>query len=113
MNLQEYSESVVNRTSAGNNSDGVGVIDIAFIIGIVLPILTNLPCFKPKSPEEKREWIEQHPDLAASTVTREIRRQARGKGEKVARKHAKEMAETVIDDYLSSTDETINSVVAI
>lgn len=108
MNLQQYSESAVERTpDAVDTSGKVGVLDIASILAIVLPILSNLPCFAPKTAAEKREWVENHPSLAVAHAAQEIRRQAKGKGEKTTRKHAKSLATTVINDYLSTPDEDI------
>jgi hypothetical protein len=108
MNIDEYSQSVASRSLS--DTDGVGVIDIAFIISIVLPILANLPCLKPKTAEEKREWVENHPVLAVSNTAMEIRKQARGKGEKVARKRARELATTVVNDYLATSDDEIKAM---
>jgi len=115
MDLQEYSESVVTRTKIERERDdsveGVGVIDIATIIAIVLPILSNLPCFSERSSDDKRQWVEDHPRLAIMTAAQEIRKQARGKGDKVVRKHSKELAETIVSDYLASSDEEVDDLV--
>jgi hypothetical protein len=108
MTVQDYSESVANRYLSSNFSDGsVGAIDIALILSIVLQLLPNLPCLKPKTAEEKREWVENHPALAVSNTAQEIRKQAKGKGEKVARKHSRELAATIVNDYLSTDDAEI------
>lgn len=110
MNLEDYSQSVVSRAINFSAEEGVGVIDIATIIAIVLPILTNLPCMKPKTAEEKREWVEEHPRMAVLTTAKEIRKQAKGKGEKVANKKSKELAETIISDYLDMPDDQIKAM---
>lgn len=111
MDLTQYSESVVARSIKDLSSDdGVGAIDIALIIGLVLPILSNLPCFAPKTAEEKREWVEEHQRMAVLTTAKEIRKQAKGKGEKVVRSKSKELAETVISDYLETPDADIRAM---
>jgi len=117
MDLQEYSESVVTRTKIERERDdsedflSVSAIDIATIIAIVLPILSNLPCFSERSSNDKRQWVEDHPRLAIMTAAQEIRKQARGKGDKVVRKHSKELAETIVSDYLSSSDDEVADLV--
>lgn len=108
MNLQEYAESVASRVLS-SNADGVS--SIAAIIALVLPILSMFPCLpKSSSSSDKREWVENHSRLAVAQTASEIRRQARGEGEKVARAKSRELATTVVNDYLSSTDEQLQSM---
>jgi len=108
MNLSEYSLSVVSRstTELSNNS----AIDIAAIIAQALSILSMFPCTKAKTAEEKREWTENHTNLAVAVTMREFRKQARGEGEKLIRSKARELAETVVNDYLSTSDQEINKL---
>lgn len=107
MDLTQYSLSVVERTSVPLNDDGVGVIDIAAILAIVIPLLSMLPCLKDKTPVTKRQFVEDHPRLAISETAQEIRKQARGKGEKIVRKESKRYATTIVNDYLSTPDNEI------
>lgn len=107
MNIKEYAVSVVSRQLNSPASDGVSIIDIASIIAIVLPILSNLPCLVNRSSEGKREFVENHTQLAIMQTTQEIRKQARGNGEKLVRREARSYATTIIEDYLSTPDTEI------
>ncbi|MDZ4785616.1 MAG: hypothetical protein SGJ02_06015 [bacterium] len=108
MNLQEYSESLAMRTiNPSDLSEGMKFLDIATIISLVLTALPMLPCFKNKSAAEKRESTEKNPELAIIRTAVEFRKQARGTGEKIGRKYARELAETTVNDYLSTSDKDI------
>lgn len=105
MNTIEYANSVVARTEG--MSDTEGVESIASVIAIVLPLLTQLPCLANKTPEQKREWVEDHPRLATVNTMHQIRKNDSLHRRKVSRKEYMEMSEKIVNDYLNTTDEDI------
>lgn len=111
--LQELSQSIVARTfgvSVSGSVDGVAVIDIAAILTTVLALLPMLPCLKAaETPAEKRQLVEDRPELAISRTAQKIRQEARGQGERIIRRDSKRLAEQVVNDYLSSTDEEVDA----
>lgn len=118
--IESYSQSVVSRVNESSggelkrtiNKEGYGVIDIAMIIGIVLPILANLPCLKSNGDDlsSQKATVESHPNLAIARAAQEIRKQARLDGEKTTRKYSKELATEIVNDFLSSSEDEINEV---
>jgi hypothetical protein len=105
MNTHEYARSVVSRINGFGDSDSVE--NIGTIIAIVLPILTQLPCLKTKTPEQKREWVEDHPRLATLNTMHAIRKNDNINRRQVSREQYLEIAEQIINDYLNTTDEDI------
>lgn len=105
MNLTEYANSVVARTEGLGSSEGTE--SIATIIAVVLPILAHLPCLADKTPEQKREWVEDHPRLATMNTMHQIRKNDNLNRRKVSRKEYMEMSEKIVNDYLNTTDEDI------
>jgi len=108
MNTIEYCKSVVSRTEG--LSEGDGVESIATIIAIVLPILSQLPCLQAKTPEQKREWVEDHPRLAIVTTMQQLRKNDGINRKKVSREQYLKMSEKVINDYLNTTDADIRQM---
>ena len=111
--LQDLAQSLVARTfgvSVSGDVEGVGVIDIASILATALALLPMLPCFKKaETPAEKRQLVEDRPELAISRTAQKIRQEARGQGERIIRKESKRLAEQIVNDYLSSTDDEVAS----
>lgn len=105
MNTTDYAKSVVVRTEGF--SDAEGVESIATIIAIVLPILSQLPCLQSKTPEQKREWVEDHPRLATVNTMHQIRKNDGIHRRKVSRDQYMKMSEQIINDYLNTTDDDI------
>lgn len=104
MNLTEYANSVVARTEGVGSEDTKSIVDV---ITVVLPILTQLPCLANKTPEQKREWVIDHPRLAIINTTHQIRKNANPYSQKVSRKKCTEISEKIINDYLDTTDDDI------
>lgn len=105
MNINEYANSVVSRTEGMGDIEGVE--SIATVIAIVLPILSQLPCLANKTPEQKREWVEDHPRLATVNTMHQIRKNDNLHRRKVSRKEYMEMSEKIVNDYLNTTDDDI------
>ena len=105
MNTTEYANSVVARTEGMGDAESVG--SIATIIAIVLPILAQLPCLASKTPEQKREWVEDHPRLATVNTIHQIRKNDTVHRRKVSREQYMKMSEQIINDYLNTTDDDI------
>ena len=105
MNTTEYANSVVARTEGMGDAESVG--SIATIIAIVLPILAQLPCLESKTPEQKREWVEDHPRLATVNTMHQIRKNDTVHRRKVSREQYMKMSEQIINDYLNTTDDDI------
>jgi len=105
MNVNEYANSVVSRTAGLSDSEGRE--SIATIIAIVLPILSQLPCLAEKTPEQKRQWVEDHPRLATVNTMHQIRKNDNLHRRKVSRSEYMEMSEKIVNDYLNTTDDDI------
>ena len=88
---------------SGTSAAGIPILDI---IQLVLPILLGLPCFKPKSPEAKREWIENHPNIARNRTINAIRGQQPG----LKRSEAADIADRVLDEALGLSEAEFTSV---
>jgi len=106
MNVRDFAARVggvsVSRT------EGTSVAGIADIIALILPILLNLPCFKPKTAAEKREWIEDHPGLARNRAINAIRDNSPG----LRRRDAAVIADQMLAHSSSLTDEQFAAVCA-
>jgi hypothetical protein len=105
MNVHDYANSVVTRTEGFGDNEGVE--NIATIIAVVLPILSQLPCLKAKTAEQKREWVEDHPRLATVNTMHQLRKNDGLNRRKVSRQQYMRMSEQIINDYLNTTDEDI------
>lgn len=105
MNTTDYAKSVVARTEGFGDAEGVE--SIATIIAIVLPVLSQLPCLKEKTAEQKREWVEDHPRLATVNTMHQIRKNDGINRRKVPREQYMKMSEQIINDYLNTTDDDI------
>lgn len=96
--VRSFAQSVASQSTSDQQEVGA----ILEWIAIILPILSQLPCFKPKTPAEKRAWIESHPNSARAQVVQNLRAKST---EKLRRKDARPIADRIIEEALSMSDE--------
>ena len=101
MDVKSFASRVAG-VSAGSGS----VSGIAELIALILPILLNLPCFKPKTAAEKQQWIEDHPNMARNHAIRAIRDQKPD----MRRREAGELADRMLEGSASLSDADFVSV---
>ena len=96
--IRNFSSSVAGQVA----SDQQEVQGIAEWIALILPLISQLPCFKPKTPAEKRQWIESHPNMARAQAVQALRAKST---EKLRRKDARVIADRTIEEALSMSDD--------
>ena len=120
LTLNAYCQSVVSRVNEATEyelendvkKEGYSVLDIATILAVVIPALNLLPCLNKDGDdlESRKAIVERHPNLAIARTAQEIRKQAKQTGEKTTRKHSKLLATEIVNDFLSSSEEEIDSI---
>lgn len=84
--------------AAQAESSPVDVQGVIEWIEIILPILKSLPCFQPLTPEQKQDWIADHPAAARNNAIRQLRAKST---ERMRRRDARPIADQMIEQALS------------
>ena len=96
--IKMFSSGVASQVA----TDQQEVQGIAEWIALILPLISQLPCFKPKTPSEKRAWIEAHPNTARAQAVQALKAKST---EKLKRRELRPIADRAIEEALSMSDE--------
>ncbi len=70
---------------------------------LIIPVIFNLPCFRPKTSEERRFWVEQKPKRSAREAAAVIRDKSPG----ISHREALVQGRKAVDEYLASSDDDV------